>query len=121
MIKTRDELFKSSAPSSVITRQLGEDLYTSTRNRKLKALLDTGKKNVLISAELKSELSRSLSAKQSNMEKARVSRKGKGGRPRLPDPDPANLERLTGPELKRYKNRMWQREWRKNNSKEVNP
>jgi hypothetical protein len=32
-------------------------------------------------------------------------------------PDPTNPENLTGAELRKYKNREWQRSWRSRNSK----
>lgn len=114
MIKSKDDLFKSTAEVSLISRALAEDLYKSTKNAKLKTLLDKGKKSVLISLELKSELRSSLEAKKKNMDKARNARTSKGGRPRLPDP--ADPSQLTGAELKRYQNRKWQREWRANNT-----
>lgn len=118
MITTKEDLFKSTAETSVISRSLAEELYKSTKNAELKSLLDKYKKNVFISLKLKSKLNASYTSLQDRMENARKSRKGKGGRPRLPDPD--NPENLTGEALRKYNFRMWQRACRERKKAEVN-
>lgn len=110
MIKTKEDLFDSPAEFSAIGRELAEELYKSTKNAELKALLDKNKPNVLISLGLKVALKTSYEAQKDRMSKARDSRKGKGGRPRLPDP--TEPEKLTGAELRKYNFRKWQRECR---------
>jgi hypothetical protein len=112
LIDTREELFASTAAANVISREFAERLHKSTKNQTLKGLLDKGKATVIITASLRAELFTQFETKKQSIASARLGRKTKGGRPRLPDPD--NPENLTGEALVRYKNRMWQRRSRYN-------
>jgi hypothetical protein len=113
MISTRQEFASSDKSVFLIDNDLAQDLYRATKNPRLKELL--GKTKILIKSDLQQEIVQELEAQKERMSNARQQRKGKGkgGRPRLPELSEWEVERLPPLELKRYKERMWQRDWRK--------
>lgn len=90
MINTREELFNSTAAAVTISKELQEELGVSSS---------------VITREQIDNL------KLINESLCGVPKiKGKGGRPRLPEP--SNPDGLEGKELLKYKNRQWQRQSR---------
>jgi hypothetical protein len=114
MIETRKDFLESTASAVVISRDLANDLFRSTKNPKLKELI-TDKPSVVIVGDLKSQLTTRLEQLSSQAEFIRSKRTSKGGRHKLPEPTEKELEKWNSDptkykkELLTYKNRLWKR------------
>lgn len=111
MINTKEEFLNSPSNVVVITRELAEQIARSTRNAALKTLIDSGKA-IIVTKELKENLTKRLKDLSSHAADILSKRTSKGGRHRLPDLMPEEIEKLSPSELLKYKNRIWQRESR---------
>lgn len=93
-----EELRNSTAEAVLVSKTLADELYKLTGFDSLKT-----DKAIVISREL---INKSLTNFVSTVVK------GKGGRPRIPEPE--NPEKLVGKDLLKYKNRNWKRSSRAN-------
>lgn len=112
MITTRGEFIESLASANVVSRELAEGLYKSTRDKGLKLLLDLNTETIVINSSLRMQLVDRLRTLSEQANRIRGQRKGVGGRPKFPEPTIEEIEKMSPAELLKYKNRKWQRESR---------
>lgn len=104
MINTKEELFEYKGAVALIGDELALEVGRVCPQLK--------KKKVLTRHQI--ELFKDkVGNNYTKMEKARGSRKGKGGRHALPDLTTEEFEKLSAKEQLTYKNRIWKRDSRK--------
>lgn len=108
MINTNEELFEYKGAVALIGDELAIEVGRVCPQLKKKKVLTRHQIEVY-----KDKVGSNIT----KMEKARGSRKGKGGRHKLPDLTTEEFEKLNKKEQLRYRNRMWKRSSRINLAK----
>lgn len=107
MINTREEFINSTASAVIVSKQLAQQLYKTTKNKSLRDLLSQDKSEYVILPTIKEDIVKRLNQLTKHILEIREKRVTKGGRKAIPDPE--NIENLSKEEKLRYNNRIWKR------------
>jgi hypothetical protein len=112
MITTVEDLQTTEGSVFVLSQELAESLLKTTRNKRLKKIIDKG--SFTITSNIRDEIFSKIKELKTNMEKARELAPKTGAGRKRKDYTDEELEALSPEEKKRYKNAKWQRQSRFN-------